>query len=132
MREQSATDRLMREVEPLDLGAARRLLTDAFAATDLIWEPDVSEDFREIRALALARWRRLPEPGPSVTPLGVTDAQREAISSPRRTPRAWPRRRHVAAHGSSSTTAPTTTPASRCARARRRPSSSCWDGSRGR
>lgn len=80
MREQSAAEQLMRDVEPLDLGAARRLLTDAFAATDMTWEPDVGEDFRVFRALALARLRCLPEPaGPVTTPREVTDEERDAI-----------------------------------------------------
>ncbi|HWL36389.1 MAG TPA: DUF1841 family protein [Frankiaceae bacterium] len=80
LRDLGTTDRGMRPVEPLDPGEAHRLLVDAFDATDLMWEPDVGEDFRDYRALALARCRCLPEPSGAVTlPPEVTEAERAAI-----------------------------------------------------
>lgn len=80
LRDLGATDKGMRPVEPLDPGEAHRLLLDAFDATDMMWEPDVGEDFREFRALALARCRCLPEPSGAVTPPPqVTEAERAAI-----------------------------------------------------
>lgn len=79
LREVSA-DEGMCPVEPLDLGVAHQLLLDAFAATDLTWEADLGEDFRDFRALALARCRCLPEPSAEVAPpREVTEAEREAI-----------------------------------------------------
>jgi hypothetical protein len=41
---------------------ARRLLEDGLAATDATWQPEVSDEFREFRALALARCRAMPQP----------------------------------------------------------------------
>ncbi|WP_020392346.1 DUF1841 family protein [Kribbella catacumbae] len=57
---------------------ARRLLEDAFAATDQTWQPEVSEDFTALRALALARLRALPE-SPPAKPAEVGDAAREQV-----------------------------------------------------
>ncbi|WP_165486246.1 DUF1841 family protein [Frankia sp. Cppng1_Ct_nod] len=68
---------LLRQVSPKD---ARRLIERAFAATDMTLDPDVSADFREYRALALARCRVLPEPGePSAGPAEITSAERDAL-----------------------------------------------------
>lgn len=78
--EQAVAEPLMCDVEPLEPGAAYQLLTDAFAATDATWEPDVTEDFRVFRALALARCRRLPEPtGAATTAPDVSEEERDAI-----------------------------------------------------
>jgi hypothetical protein len=41
---------------------ARRLLEDGLAATDATWQPEISDELRESRALALARCRAMPEP----------------------------------------------------------------------
>lgn len=55
---------------------ARRLLEDAFAATDQTWQPEVSEEFAALRALALAWLRALPE-SPPTKPAEISDAARE-------------------------------------------------------
>jgi hypothetical protein len=49
-------------LEQVDPAEARRLLEDGLAATDATWQPEVTDEFRESRALALARCRAMPEP----------------------------------------------------------------------
>jgi hypothetical protein len=67
-------------LDQMDPAEARRLLEGGLAATDQTWEPEVSEDFRQFRALALARCRVLPEPvGPTEPPPEIGDAERDAI-----------------------------------------------------
>lgn len=66
-------------VEEMDPGAARRLLEDAFAATDSTWEPEVSSDFADLRALALHRLAVLPEPPERTGPVEVSDDERTEI-----------------------------------------------------
>jgi hypothetical protein len=67
---------LLDEIDPVE---ARRLLEDAFAATDMTWQPEVSADFAELRALALARLRALPEPSPRAEPAEISDAARDQV-----------------------------------------------------
>lgn len=65
----------VRELTPEE---AARLLGPAFAATDRAGDPPVDADFRDVRALAMARVRLLPD-APPVAPPVVDDAEREAI-----------------------------------------------------
>jgi hypothetical protein len=65
------------EVDPAE---ARQLLEDGLAATDVTWEPEVSDELRQFRALALARCRAMPEPDRPARPAPeIDDAQRDAI-----------------------------------------------------
>jgi len=65
------------EVDPAE---ARRLLEDGLAATEVTWEPEVSDEFRQFRALALARCRAMPEPDHPAQPLPEIDnAARDTI-----------------------------------------------------
>jgi Plasmid pRiA4b ORF-3-like protein/Domain of unknown function (DUF1841) len=65
------------QADPAD---ARRLLEDGLAATDATWEPEVSDELRQFRALALARCRAMPEPDRPVQPVPeFDDAARDAI-----------------------------------------------------
>jgi hypothetical protein len=65
------------QVDPAD---ARRLLEDGLAATDSTWEPEVSDELRQFRALALARCRAMPEPDRPAQPAPEVDnAARDAI-----------------------------------------------------
>jgi hypothetical protein len=67
-------------LEQVDPAEARRLLEDGFAATDMTWQPEVSEEFRQFRALALARCRAMPAPDGPHEPAPVPDQpEREAI-----------------------------------------------------
>jgi Domain of unknown function (DUF1841) len=67
-------------VDRVDPAEARRLLEDGLAATEATWEPEVTEEFRQFRALALARCRAMPEPDRPAQPAPeVDDAQRDAI-----------------------------------------------------
>src|SRR6266516_3947682 len=52
----------------VDPAAARGLLEDGLAATDATWQPEVSQELRQYRALALARCRAMPEPARSGSP----------------------------------------------------------------
>lgn len=80
MMREAATDgggiALLEEVDPAD---ARRLLEDAFAATDATWQPEVSTEFTELRALALARLHALPEPPPRQDPAEIDDSARDQL-----------------------------------------------------
>jgi hypothetical protein len=59
---------------------ARRLLEDGLAATDATWDPEVSDELRQFRALALARCRAMPEPDRPAQPAPeIDDAERDAI-----------------------------------------------------
>ncbi|MFI7062790.1 DUF1841 family protein [Kribbella sp. NPDC050124] len=54
-------------LEQIGPGEARHLLESAFAATDSTWQPEVSDEFVELRALALSRLKVLPEsPDPTI------------------------------------------------------------------
>jgi hypothetical protein len=65
------------EVDPAE---ARRLLEDGLAATDATWEPEISDELRQFRALALARCRAMPEPDRPAQPAPEIDsAERDAI-----------------------------------------------------
>jgi len=63
----------------LDPAEARRLLEDAFAATDMTMQPEVSTDFAELRALALARLRELPESSSRTEPAEINDNARDQV-----------------------------------------------------
>src|SRR6266511_2127196 len=64
----------------VDQAAARGLLEDGLAATDATWQPEVSQELRQYRALALARCRAMPEPARSGEPdREIGEAEREAI-----------------------------------------------------
>ncbi|MBW0093014.1 DUF1841 family protein [Pseudonocardia sp. KRD-184] len=65
-------------VRELTLEEAARLLVPAFTATDRATDPPVDAGFRDVRALAMARVRLLPDV-PPVAPPVVDDAEREAI-----------------------------------------------------
>ncbi|WP_300016189.1 plasmid pRiA4b ORF-3 family protein [Pseudonocardia sp.] len=65
-------------IRELTLDEAARLLRPAFAATDGAAEPPVGEDFREYRALALARVRLLPDVEREAPP-ALDDAGRDAL-----------------------------------------------------
>jgi hypothetical protein len=67
-------------LDQVDPAEARRLLEDGLAATDATWEPEVSDELRQFRALALARCRAMPEPDrpPQPTP-ELDNAERDAI-----------------------------------------------------
>jgi hypothetical protein len=59
---------------------ARRLLEDGLAATDATWDPEVSDELRQFRALALARCRAMPELDRPARPVPeIDDAERDAI-----------------------------------------------------
>jgi hypothetical protein len=67
-------------LDQVDPAEARRLLEDGLAATDATWEPEVSDEFRQFRALALARCRAMPEPDRPGRPAPeIDDAERDAI-----------------------------------------------------
>jgi Plasmid pRiA4b ORF-3-like protein/Domain of unknown function (DUF1841) len=67
-------------LDQLEPAEARRLLEAGFDATEMTWQPEVGEDFREYRALALARCRALPEPAePAAEPMEVPEGLREAL-----------------------------------------------------
>jgi hypothetical protein len=66
-------------LETIDADEARRLLEAAFLATDSTWEPEVSSDFVELRALALARLKVLPEPSDRAEREQVGDDKRAEI-----------------------------------------------------
>ena len=67
-------------LDQVDPAEARRLLEDGLAATDATWEPEVSDELRQFRALALARCRAMPEPDRPAQPVPEIDnAARDAI-----------------------------------------------------
>lgn len=66
-------------MESMDPGAARRLLEDAVEATDNTWEPEVSSDFAELRALAKYRLAALPEPPERTEPVEIDEDERAEI-----------------------------------------------------
>jgi hypothetical protein len=67
-------------LDQVDPAEARRLLEDGLAATDATWEPEVSDELRQFRALALARCRAMPEPDRPAQPVPEIDsAERDAI-----------------------------------------------------
>ncbi len=67
-------------LEQVDPAAARGLLEDGLAATDATWQPEVSQELRQYRALALARCRAMPEPARSGSPdREIGEAEREAV-----------------------------------------------------
>ena len=67
-------------LDQVDPAEARRLLEDGLAATDATWEPEVSDELRQFRALALARCRAMPEPDRPAQPMPEIDnAERDAI-----------------------------------------------------
>jgi hypothetical protein len=67
-------------LDQVDPAEARRLLEDGLAATDATWEPEVSDELRQFRALALARCRAMPEPDRPAQPVPEIDnGERDAI-----------------------------------------------------
>ena len=67
-------------LDQVDPAEARRLLEDGLAATDATWEPEVSDELRQFRALALARCRAMPKPDRPAQPVPEIDnAERDAI-----------------------------------------------------
>jgi hypothetical protein len=67
-------------LDQVDPAEARRLLEDGLAATDATWEPEVSDELRQFRALALARCRAMPELDRRAQPVPeIDDAERDAI-----------------------------------------------------
>jgi hypothetical protein len=67
-------------LDQVDPAEARRLLEDGLAATDATWEPEITDELRKFRALALARCRSMPEPDRPTPPVPeIDDAEREAI-----------------------------------------------------
>jgi hypothetical protein len=67
-------------LERVDPAAARGLLEDGLAATDATWQPEVSQELRQYRALALARCRAMPEPPLAGEPdREMGEAEREAV-----------------------------------------------------
>jgi hypothetical protein len=68
------------ELERIDPAEARRLLERGLAATDITFMPQVSDQLRLCRALALARCRAMPEPELAAEPeREVSEAERDAI-----------------------------------------------------
>ena len=73
----SEPDAVLDQVDPAE---ARRLLEDGLAATDATWEPEVSDELRQFRALALARCRAMPGPDRPAQPVPEIDnAERDAL-----------------------------------------------------
>jgi Plasmid pRiA4b ORF-3-like protein/Domain of unknown function (DUF1841) len=73
----SEPDAVLDQVDPAE---ARRLLEDGLAATDATWEPEVSDELRQFRALALARCRAMPELDRPAQPVPeIDDSGRDAI-----------------------------------------------------
>lgn len=65
MRQQAADDPELVTLERVLPERAHQLLADGLAATDVVEEPDVSEDYARFHALALGWIRTLPAPEPS-------------------------------------------------------------------
>jgi Domain of unknown function (DUF1841) len=79
MRKESMSDPFatLEQIEPSE---ARRLVERGLAATDETWQPEVTEEFWQFRALALARCRVMPEPTRADEPAPEIDgAERDAI-----------------------------------------------------
>ncbi|MFE0022126.1 hypothetical protein [Amycolatopsis sp. NPDC059021] len=79
MREQAAAEPelvVLSQVEPAE---AHRLLVDGLAATDVLEEPDVSEDYARFHAIALTWCRALPDPAPSPDTAEWDEATRDAV-----------------------------------------------------
>ena len=85
----SEPDAVLDQVDPAE---ARRLLEDGLAATDATWEPEVSDELRQFRALALARCRAMPGPDRPAQPVPEIDnAERTPRRRVSRVPaRDWP------------------------------------------
>jgi hypothetical protein len=66
-------------LEQVDPAAARGLLEDGLAATDATWQPEMSQELRQYRALALARCRAMPEPPKGGPDREIGEAEREAV-----------------------------------------------------
>ena len=69
-------------LEQLDPAVAREVLEDGMAGTDRTWRQDVPPSVVELRAVALARCRSLPEPDRTVRPLAAAasgDSERAAL-----------------------------------------------------
>jgi hypothetical protein len=67
-------------LDQVDPAEARQLLEDGLAATDATWEPEVGDELRQFRALALARCRAMPGPDHPARPVPeIDDAERDAI-----------------------------------------------------
>jgi hypothetical protein len=67
-------------LDRVDPAEARRLLEQGLAATDATWMPEVSQELRQCRALALARCRAMPEPERVAEPeREIGEAERAAI-----------------------------------------------------
>ena len=67
-------------LDQVDPAEARGLLEDGLAATDATWEPEVGNELRQFRALALARCRAMPAPDrPARAVPEIHDAERDAI-----------------------------------------------------
>ncbi|TCO44972.1 uncharacterized protein DUF1841 [Kribbella antiqua] len=78
MREEAARDEAM-VLEQSDPAEVRRLLEDAFEATDRTWTADVSEEFEDLRSLALSRLKVLPDPAPRVERAEVDEETRDRV-----------------------------------------------------
>jgi hypothetical protein len=66
-------------LDQVDPAEARRLLEDGLAATDATWEPEVSDELRQFRALALARCRAMPEPDRPAEPVLEIDSEERDV-----------------------------------------------------
>src|SRR6266540_259660 len=79
---QAARSEPLSVLDRVDPAEARRLLEQGLAATDATWMPEVSEQLRQCRALALARCRAMPEPERADEPdREIGQAEREAIAA---------------------------------------------------
>ncbi|MEV0284461.1 DUF1841 family protein [Kribbella sp. NPDC050820] len=79
MREGAADASQTMYLKQIDPGEARGLLESAFAATDSTWQPEVSDEFVELRALALSRLKVLPEPPEPTESAEPGDGERAEI-----------------------------------------------------
>ncbi|MGH3327448.1 MAG: plasmid pRiA4b ORF-3 family protein [Streptomycetales bacterium] len=71
-------------LEQIDPGEAAALLNSAFAMTDMTWQPPVSKEFGEYRALALSRIRALSvsaADGAEPAPVEISQDDRDALVS---------------------------------------------------
>lgn len=76
-----------RQVEDADPAMVRRLCEEAFATTEQVVDPPVTNGFRNLFALALAKLRLLPEGGvvpepPQWSELGRSDLVADFVASP--------------------------------------------------
>lgn len=67
------------ELCPIDLAEARARWEEAFAQTDVTWDPPIGDDVPELRALIEARCRVLPRGGAVPEPDRLDDDQLEAV-----------------------------------------------------